>query len=50
MWQWRVPQHWCGLDAAERAEGDAGVLHDMVEAGWALVVEHLNLRCYPSVG
>ena len=31
-------------------EGDAGVLHDLFEAGWALVVEHLKVRCKTTVG
>ena len=31
-------------------ESDAGVLHELFEAGWALVVEHLKERHETTVG
>ena len=31
-------------------EGDAGVSHDLFEAGWALVVKHLKVRRKTTVG
>ena len=31
-------------------EGNTGILHDLFEAGWALVVEHLNVRRKTTVG
>ena len=31
-------------------ESDAGVLHELFEAGWALVFENLKVRCKSTVG
>ena len=31
-------------------ESDAGIPHDLFEAGWALIVEHLKVRRNPTVG
>ena len=28
----------------KKLESDAGILHDLFEASWALVVEHLKVR------